>query len=101
MRKKSQVPDLFTPDGFVAAQMIVQALKNGDDDVDKMITALEGWKFLGPKGWQRDPPAGSRDAAADVPVTLGQVGQAARRRRCSARRPPYETAPPITIVLPR
>src|SRR6478735_1570510 len=36
MRKRSQAPDLFTPDGFVAAQMIVQALKKGDYDVDKM-----------------------------------------------------------------
>ena len=26
MRKRSQVPDLFTPDGFVAGQMIVRAL---------------------------------------------------------------------------
>lgn len=45
--------DLFTPDGFVAAQMIVQALSEGDpDDVDSMITALEGWTFQGPKGEQ-------------------------------------------------
>ena len=53
MRKRSQVPDLFTPDGFVAAQMIVRALDvaNGDD-VDKMISALEGWSFVGPKGQQ-------------------------------------------------
>ena len=27
MRKKSQFPDLFTPDGFVAGQMIVHALQ--------------------------------------------------------------------------
>lgn len=43
--------DLFTPDGFVAAQMIVQALSEGDpEDVESMITALEGWSFEGPKG---------------------------------------------------
>jgi branched-chain amino acid transport system substrate-binding protein len=53
MRKKNQVPDLFTPDGFVAGQMIVRALDvaNGDN-VDRMITALEGWSFVGPKGQQ-------------------------------------------------
>src|SRR6478752_6727717 len=34
MRKRGQVPDLFTPDGFNAALMIVQALKKGDYNVD-------------------------------------------------------------------
>ena len=43
LRKKSQFPDLFTPDGFVAGQMIVRALQQGDYDVPKMISALEGW----------------------------------------------------------
>ncbi|WP_109473734.1 substrate-binding domain-containing protein [Ornithinimicrobium cavernae] len=43
-------PDLFTPDGFVAGQMIVQALTEGDGDVNAMIDALEGWEFQGPKG---------------------------------------------------
>jgi branched-chain amino acid transport system substrate-binding protein len=53
MRKRGQVPDLFTPDGFVAGQMIVRALTKGSpDDVDKMISALEGWSFTGPKGQQ-------------------------------------------------
>lgn len=42
--------DLFTPDGFVAAQMIVHAIKEGGGDVDRMIASLEGWSFDGPKG---------------------------------------------------
>jgi branched-chain amino acid transport system substrate-binding protein len=42
--------DIFSPDGFTAAQMIVQAVKQGGDDVEKMITALEGWSFDGMKG---------------------------------------------------
>ena len=43
--------DLFTPDGFVAAQMIVHAVEEGGgDDVDAMVAALEGWSFDGPKG---------------------------------------------------
>lgn len=43
--------DLFTPDGFVAAQMIVHALSEADpDDIDGMIAALEGWTFDAPKG---------------------------------------------------
>jgi branched-chain amino acid transport system substrate-binding protein len=53
MRKRNQVPDLFTPDGFVAAQMIVRAIQqSGGDDVEKMVSALEGWRFLAPKGFQ-------------------------------------------------
>lgn len=44
-------PDLFSPDGFVAAQMIVHAVEKADGDtVDSMIGALEGWTFDGPKG---------------------------------------------------
>jgi len=52
MKKRNQVPDLFHPDGFVGAQMIVRALKASTTDVDKMIAALEGWSFTGPKGQQ-------------------------------------------------
>ena len=53
MKRRSQVPDLFTPDGFVAAQMIVRALKASTTDVPKMISSLEGWSFTGPKGQQQ------------------------------------------------
>lgn len=42
--------DLFTNDGFVAAQMVVRALTESPDDVDGMVAALEGWTFEGPKG---------------------------------------------------
>jgi branched-chain amino acid transport system substrate-binding protein len=42
--------DIFSPDGFNAAQMIVRAIGEGGDDVEKMITALEGWSFDGVKG---------------------------------------------------
>lgn len=42
--------DLFSPDGFVAAQMIVQAVREGGDTVDGMIAALEGWSFDSVKG---------------------------------------------------
>jgi branched-chain amino acid transport system substrate-binding protein len=57
MKLRNQAPDIFTPDGFVAAQMIVRAVqKGGGSDVDKMISALEGWKFIGPKGPQRIRP---------------------------------------------
>ncbi|WIM97341.1 substrate-binding domain-containing protein [Actinoplanes oblitus] len=42
--------DLFHPDGFAAAQMIVHALTAGPDDVDKMVGALEGYRFDSVKG---------------------------------------------------
>ncbi len=50
LREQGMEVDLFTNDGFVAAQMIVHALQEGGDDVDAMVTALEGWSFTGPKG---------------------------------------------------
>jgi branched-chain amino acid transport system substrate-binding protein len=54
LKKRGRLPDLFTPDGFNTALMICHAVQvaNGDD-VDKMISALEGWQFLGPKGIER------------------------------------------------
>ncbi|SDX91769.1 branched-chain amino acid transport system substrate-binding protein [Modestobacter sp. DSM 44400] len=42
--------DIFTPDGFTAAQMIVHAISEGGDDVNAMIDSLEGWTFDGVKG---------------------------------------------------
>lgn len=42
--------DLFSPDGFVAAQMIVHAVREGGDTVEGMIEALEGWTFDSVKG---------------------------------------------------
>ncbi|GAA4579434.1 substrate-binding domain-containing protein [Micromonospora coerulea] len=51
---KAKIPggnlDLFHPDGFAAAQMVVRAASEGGDDVDKMIKALEGWQFDSIKG---------------------------------------------------
>jgi branched-chain amino acid transport system substrate-binding protein len=73
MAKSKQVPDLFTPDGFVAAQMIVHAIQKANgDDVDKMISGLEGWKFLAPKGQQRIRP---QDHAMIQPMFQVQLVQ--------------------------
>jgi len=53
-QKYNTVPDLFTPDGFVAAQMIVHAIAaGGGTDVNAMVNALSGWTFLAPKGTQQ------------------------------------------------
>jgi branched-chain amino acid transport system substrate-binding protein len=57
MAKRHSVPNLFTPDGFVTAQMICRALQKGGTDTAKQISALEGWQFLAPKGKQYIRPA--------------------------------------------
>ncbi|MGW4499463.1 substrate-binding domain-containing protein [Micromonospora sp. NPDC004336] len=50
LKAKVGTVDLFHPDGFAAAQMVVRAASEGGDDVEKMVTALEGWSFDGVKG---------------------------------------------------
>jgi branched-chain amino acid transport system substrate-binding protein len=52
LKKQGKVADIFSPDGFVGALMLVQAVNkaDGDTNVDKMISALEGYSFTGPKG---------------------------------------------------
>jgi branched-chain amino acid transport system substrate-binding protein len=98
MRKRSQAPDLFTPDGFVAAQMIVRALQKGDYDVDKMISALEGWKFLAPKGFQAIRP---QDHAMLQPMFQVQLVTNPKSKfgytpKVLGTASPYKTAPPVT-----
>lgn len=51
-KKKNWQEDLFSPDGFTAAQMVVQAVREGGDDLDpkSMAQALKGYSFSGVKG---------------------------------------------------
>ena len=50
LAEENAVPDLFMPDGFAAAQMLVHAIGTAEgDDVDAMIEALEGHTFQGVK----------------------------------------------------
>ncbi|MFG3138143.1 substrate-binding domain-containing protein [Streptomyces sp. NPDC048211] len=54
VKKAGGTPDLFTPDGFTAAQMIVHAVAEGSaTDPAAMVKALEGWTFDGAKGKQQ------------------------------------------------
>ena len=54
VEKEGGTPDLFSTDGFTAAQMIVRAVEEGSaTDTDAMVKALEGWSFDGVKGEQR------------------------------------------------
>jgi len=94
LRKKNQVPDIFTPDGFVQAQMLVHALEKGDYDVNKMITALEGYKFLAPKGIQAIRP---QDHAMLQPMfrvkLVSKNGRLAAAVTGTAST--FDTAPPV------
>jgi branched-chain amino acid transport system substrate-binding protein len=94
MRKRGQVPDLFTPDGFVAGQMIVRALTKGSpDDVDKMISALEGWSFTGPKGQQTIRASDHAMLQPMFQVKLVQNGDTFKTTVVKSLRAKY-TAPP-------
>ncbi|MEV0185189.1 substrate-binding domain-containing protein [Streptomyces sp. NPDC050625] len=52
LKKKGWEEDLFVPDGFNAAQMVVQALMAGGakNDTSAMVKSLEGFSFPGVKG---------------------------------------------------
>jgi len=94
MKRRNQAPDLFTPDGFVAAQMIVRALSKGSTtDVDKMISALEGWSFTGPKGQQE---IRASDHAMLQPMFLVQLRQSGGKytANTTVRLRAKHTAPP-------
>ena len=89
MRKRGQVPDLFTPDGFVAGQMIVRALQGGGgDNVDRMIAALEGWSFVGPKGQQSIRASDHAMIQPMFQVKLVKARTASGSRRSSAHQGP-------------
>ena len=78
--------------------MIVHALQQGDYDVNKMISALEGWKFLAPKGWQA---IRQQDHAMLQPmfrVTLTKVHNVWNAKVLGTASA-YQTAPPITTVF--
>jgi len=98
MRKRGQVPDLFTPDGFNAALMIVQALKKGDYNVDKMISALEGYKFLGPKGFEAIRPQDHATLQPMFRVQLVKGSNGKLQAKVLGTANSFQTAPPIAAM---
>ena len=95
MRKRGQVPDIFTPDGFNAAIMIVQALKKGDYNVDKMISSLEGYKFLGPKGWNAVRPQDHALLQPMFRIQLVKGSNGKLQAKLLGTANSFQTAPPI------
>ncbi|MEO3745008.1 substrate-binding domain-containing protein [Plantactinospora sp. B5E13] len=91
------VLDLFHPDGFTAAQMVVRAAQEGGDDVDKMVTALEGWSFDGVKG---KLTVRAEDHALLQPMFQAKLAGSGDAITATAQKvlTPEETAPPAVAM---
>src|SRR3954470_23864778 len=98
LRKKGQVPDLFAPDGFNAAIMIVHALKAGNYDVNKMITSLEGFKFLGPKGFEAIRPQDHATLQPMFRVQLVKGSNGKLQAKVLGTANSFATAPPLVAM---
>jgi branched-chain amino acid transport system substrate-binding protein len=98
MHKRGQTPDLFTPDGFNAALMIVHALKVGNNDPDKMVTSLEGFKFLGPKGFEAIRPQDHATLQPMFRVQLVQGSNGKLQAKVLGTANSYQTAPPLVAM---
>lgn len=96
---KAKIPggiiDLFHPDGFAAAQMVVRAVSEGGDDVDKMVKALEGWTFDGVKG---PMTIRAEDHALLQPMYQAKLSGSGTAFTAAAQKSLTgdETAPPVT-----
>ncbi|WP_405712211.1 substrate-binding domain-containing protein [Streptomyces sp. NBC_00046] len=92
--KAGGTPDLFTPDGFTAAQMVVRAVEEGGaTDTAAMVKALEGWSFDGVKGKEQ---VRAEDHALVQPMFVAKLkgkGAGARPELVSTA-PMDEVAPP-------
>ncbi|MBM0237576.1 substrate-binding domain-containing protein [Micromonospora sp. ATA32] len=98
---KAKIPggtiDLFHPDGFAAAQMVVRAATEGGDDVDKMVKALEGWSFDGVKG---PMTIRAEDHALLQPMFQAKLSGSGTAFTATAQKglTGEETAPPVTAM---
>lgn len=84
--------DLFDPDGFTAAQMIVHALQRGGD-VNNMISSLTGWTFTGVKG--QNTIRASDHALLQPMFTARLTGTGAQRLTTLS---PQQVAPPVVSM---
>ncbi|MFB6988421.1 substrate-binding domain-containing protein [Streptomyces sp. NPDC056304] len=86
-------PDLFTPDGFTAAQMVVRAVEEGGaTDSAAMVKALEGWSFDGVKGKER---IRAEDHALVQPMFVAKL-----RGKGAGARPELVGTEPMDKVAP-
>ncbi|WP_327336657.1 substrate-binding domain-containing protein [Streptomyces sp. NBC_01324] len=93
VKKAGGTPDLFTPDGFTAAQMIVRAVAEGSaTDPAAMAEALEGWTFDGVKGKTR---VRAEDHALVQPMFVARLAG-----RGAAAKPELLDTEPMDAVAP-
>ncbi|MEE1769873.1 substrate-binding domain-containing protein [Streptomyces sp. JV185] len=91
--KAGGTPDLFTPDGFTAAQMVVRAIeKGGATDTAAMVKALEGWSFDGVKGEEQ---VRAEDHALVQPMFVAKL-----KGKGAGARPELVTTAPMDEVAP-
>ncbi|MFC1413441.1 substrate-binding domain-containing protein [Streptacidiphilus sp. N1-12] len=76
--KAGGTPDLFSPDGFTAAQMIVRAVQGSATDTSAMVKSLEGWSFAGPEGQEQVRAADHALLQPMFQATLTGTGGAAK-----------------------
>jgi branched-chain amino acid transport system substrate-binding protein len=90
-----KLPEDFENDGFVAAEMIAHAVAGANgDDVPKMISSLEGYKFTGPKGPEQIRAA---DHALLEPMFIAKLQTSGSNVYpvCLRTLPPSAVAPPV------
>ncbi len=92
--KAGGTPDLFSPDGFTAAQMIVHAIQASPTDTSAMVSALEGWSFDGPKGPEQIRAADHALLQPMFQAKLTGTGAAAKPVLV-ATLPAAQVAPPV------
>ena len=97
--RDDRLPDLAHPDGFAAAQLLAHAIATaGGDDIERMIGALEGYSFLGPKGEYSVRP---EDHALLQPMFEARLVREAERYAPTLVEtlPPSGTAPPVGPIF--
>ncbi|WP_405688242.1 substrate-binding domain-containing protein [Streptomyces sp. NBC_00057] len=91
--KAGGTPDLFTPDGFTAAQMVVRAVEEGGaTDSAAMVKALEGWSFDGVKGKEQ---VRAEDHALVQPMFVAKL-----KGKGAGARPELVSTEPMDKVAP-
>lgn len=99
-RFNGELPDLFTGGGMAAGIAIVEGLKktDGDTNADKLITALEGLKFKGPKGDYEFRKDDHQALQTMYVVELAMnPGFEFPTPKLVQELKPSETAPPVTV----
>ncbi len=96
--KAGGTPDLFSPDGFTAAQMIVHALQSSTTSTATMVGALEGWSFDGPKGPEQIRAADHALLQPMFQATLVGTGAAAKPQLVATLTAAQVAPPTVTMA---